>query len=63
MKEDQDKILQSEDVIVLADKFQNIYKLLPENYKKMIECLYTSYKKCLNKGHQESSNLLSGGLH
>ena len=47
LKEDRDKIIRSEEVIVLADKSQNIYKMPPEDYKKkMIECLSTTYKKC-----------------
>ena len=47
LKEDRGRIVRSQEVIVLADKSQNIYKMPPEDYKKkMIECLSTTYKKC-----------------
>lgn len=47
LKDDRDKILRSKEVIVLADKSQNIYKMPPEVYKKkMVECISTTYKKC-----------------
>ena len=58
LKDDRDKILRSKEVIVLADKSQNIYKMPPEVYKKkMVECISTTYKKSgASQQHQDKKN-------
>ena len=62
MKDDKTKILETQEVIVKADKSQNLYKMKAEEYKKKaIENITKDYRKCpksdIDKTMNEAANL------